>query len=391
MSEKLQSQDNQRMGGPELALARELLAVPSITPNDAGVQSILINRLSALGFSITKVQFQGRDNFYAEWGTSGPRVVFSGHTDVVEPGDEAAWRCPPFEPTVIEGKLYGRGAVDMKGAIACMVVATEEFFERVKGAAAIRVGFLIAGDEEHDFNYGTEKLLEELSERGIKLDHCIVGEPASQLRIGDEIKVGRRGSLTGKLKLLGTQGHAAHPHKADNPIHHAAPILNALLAEEWDCGNEYFIPSSFQITNIKAGTGSANVIPGVCELTFNLRYSSELTEAEIQRRVHSVLDGARCEYELEWIHGAKPFLTAPGKLRAVVETVLERLLGKRPVPSTSGGTSDARYIAARGIEVIELGLLNETIHRVDEHTEVVHLRELTNLYREILLEFNRLQ
>lgn len=370
---------------PTIQLTQQLIACPSVTPYDAGCQHILAQRLEAIGFVVQHLRFGEVDNFWAVHGNSGPLLAFVGHTDVVPPGPLAQWSSPPFQPEIREGYLYGRGAADMKGSIAAMLIACERFIAanpQHKG----RIAFLITSDEEGPSVDGTVKVVEWLQQQGETIDWCIVGEPSSEEKLGDIIKNGRRGTLSGILKVYGIQGHIAYPHKADNPIHKALPALAELIASVWDNGNEYFEPTRLQISNIHAGTGAGNVIPGELELMFNFRYSSALTAKELQTRVHALLDSYGLRYDLQWRHSGKPFLTATGNLLNACSHSLQSLLGITPKLSTHGGTSDGRFVAEMGAEIIELGPNNATIHKIDECVSVRELEQLTEVYERILQE-----
>ena len=366
-----------------LALSCELISRPSVTPEDAGCQQLMMERLSAIGFHCTALRFGDVENFWAERGDSGPILVFAGHTDVVPTGPLDQWRSPPFEPTVIDGVLYGRGAADMKGSLAAMLVACEEFVAAHPDHNG-RIGFLITSDEEGEAINGTVRVIQYLQEQGKPIDWCLVGEPSSTAALGDVIKNGRRGSLGAVLTVRGTQGHIAYPHLADNPIHRALPALHALTAEVWDQGNEFFPPTSFQISNIHAGTGAENVIPGEMQLLFNLRYSTQLDRQAISRRVLAVLDSHHLDYELEWRSSGEPFLTPAGELVAAARAAIREIAGIETELSTSGGTSDGRFIAPTGAQVLELGPLNATIHQVNECVAVDDLDLLSAMYCRIL-------
>ncbi|WED21129.1 succinyl-diaminopimelate desuccinylase [Vibrio sp. JC009] len=364
---------------PVLALAKDLISRQSITPEDAGCQDVMIERLKALGFEIEVMVFEDTTNFWARRGTEAPLFAFAGHTDVVPAGSLDQWHTPPFEPTVIDGHLHGRGAADMKGSLACMVVAVERFIASNpdhKGS----IGFLITSDEEGPFINGTVRVVETLMERGENIDMCIVGEPSSTNETGDVIKNGRRGSITGDIKVKGTQGHVAYPHLANNPVHQALPALAELATTKWDDGNEFFPPTSFQIPNIHAGTGASNVIPGELNVQFNMRFSTELCNDEIVRRVHSTLDSYGLDYELDWTFNGDPFLTDHGELLDAVVEAVEEINHKKPELLTTGGTSDGRFIARMGGQVIELGPLNATIHKVNECVNIADLEKLTDMY-----------
>jgi len=366
-----------------LALACELIRRPSVTPEDAGCQALMIEQLDAMGFSCTPLRFGDVDNFWAERGSSGPILVFAGHTDVVPTGPEEQWHNPPFEPTLVDGALYGRGAADMKGSLAAMLVACEEFIAEHPDHPG-RIGFLITSDEEGIAINGTVKVMEYLQQQGKTIDWCLVGEPSSSNRLGDVIKNGRRGSLGAKLTVRGIQGHIAYPHLADNPIHRSLGALKALTEELWDEGNEFFPPTSMQISNIGGGTGATNVIPGTLELQFNFRFSTEVTEAELRERTKAILDAHALEYELEWALSGQPFLTASGEL---VEATLASIVaetGQEAELSTAGGTSDGRFIAPAGVQVVELGPINATIHKLNEVVLADDLPRLAAIYRGII-------
>ncbi|CCN69160.1 succinyl-diaminopimelate desuccinylase [Vibrio nigripulchritudo] len=370
---------------PVLALAKDLISRPSVTPLDEGCQKVMIERLKALGFEIEVMVFEDTTNFWARRGTEAPLFAFAGHTDVVPAGPLEQWHTPPFEPTVIDGHLHGRGAADMKGSLACMVVAVERFVTENpdhKGSIA----FLITSDEEGPFINGTTRVVDTLVERNEMIDMCIVGEPSSTHNVGDVVKNGRRGSITGDLVVKGTQGHVAYPHLANNPVHQALPALAELAATKWDDGNDYFPPTSFQIPNLQSGTGASNVIPGEFNVQFNFRFSTELTDEDIKRRVHSTLDSYGLDYDLEWTLSGHPFLTDAGALKDAIVTAVEKVNHKKPELLTTGGTSDGRFIARMGAQVIELGPVNATIHKVNECVSVADLELLTNMYQVTLEE-----
>lgn len=370
---------------PVLALAKDLISRPSVTPLDEGCQELMINRLKALGFEIEIMVFEDTTNFWARRGSEAPLFAFAGHTDVVPAGPLEQWHTPPFEPTVIDGHLHGRGAADMKGSLACMVVAVERFIAENpdhKGSIA----FLITSDEEGPFINGTTRVVDTLVERNEIIDMCIVGEPSSTLHVGDVVKNGRRGSITGDLVVKGTQGHVAYPHLANNPVHRALPALAELASTKWDEGNEYFPPTSFQIPNLHSGTGASNVIPGEFNVQFNFRFSTELTDEEIKRRVHSTLDSYGLDYDLNWTLSGHPFLTDTGELKEAIVRAVERVNHKKPELLTTGGTSDGRFIATMGAQVIELGPVNATIHKVNECVSVADLELLTDMYEATLEE-----
>ena len=368
---------------PVLDLACDLLARPSVTPEDAGCQQMMADYLARLGFTIEPMVFHDTTNLWARRGTEGPLFCFAGHTDVVPPGPLEKWTFPPFEPTLHEGMLYGRGAADMKGSLAAMLVAVERFVTahpEHKGSIA----FLITSDEEGPFINGTPKVIETLEARNEKIDWCLVGEPSSTKTVGDMVKNGRRGSITGDLIVKGIQGHVAYPHLGRNPIHQAAPALAELTSTVWDEGNVFFPPTSFQIPNISAGTGASNVIPGELQVQFNFRFSTELTDELIKERVHAILDKHGLEYELTWTLSGHPFLTASGDLVEATIAAIEEVTGLQTELSTSGGTSDGRFIARTGAQVIELGPINATIHKLNECVKVEDLERLTDMYALIL-------
>ncbi|MCG3862445.1 MULTISPECIES: succinyl-diaminopimelate desuccinylase [unclassified Photobacterium] len=368
---------------PVIALAKDLMSRPSVTPEDAGCQDVMIARLEQLGFTIETMVFEDTTNLWARRGTQAPLFVFAGHTDVVPSGPVEQWHTPPFEPTIIDGYLHGRGAADMKGSLACMIVAIERFIAENpdhKGSIAL----LITSDEEGPFINGTTRVVDTLEARNEKIDMCIVGEPSSTHHVGDVVKNGRRGSITGDLTVKGIQGHVAYPHLANNPIHKALPALAELAATTWDNGNAYFPPTSFQIPNVAAGTGASNVIPGEFEVQFNFRFSTELTDVEIKRRVHSVLDAHGLDYDLKWTLSGHPFLTDKGTLVEAVVGAIEEVNHQQPELLTTGGTSDGRFIARTGAQVVELGPVNATIHKVNECVKVADLEKLTDMYQKVL-------
>jgi len=366
-----------------LALACELIRHPSVTPEDAGCQQRMMDRLQAIGFDCTPLRFGEVDNFWAERGASGPILVFAGHTDVVPTGPQEQWRSPPFEPTLLDGVLYGRGSADMKGSLAAMVVACEEFVARHPDHPG-RLGFLITSDEEGVAIDGTVKVVEYLQQQDKPIDWCLVGEPSSSARLGDVIKNGRRGSLGAVLTVRGVQGHIAYPQLADNPIHRALPALQALTAETWDDGNEFFPPTSLQISNINGGTGATNVIPGSLQVQFNFRFSTEVTDRILRQRTEAILDAHGLDYELQWSLSGQPFLTASGELVAAAVASIEAHTGQAPELSTAGGTSDGRFIAPTGAQVVELGPINESIHKVNENVLAADLPRLAAIYRGII-------
>ena len=368
---------------PVLTLARDLISRPSVTPEDAGCQQMMADYLSRLGFSIEPMVFNDTTNLWARRGSEGPLFCFAGHTDVVPPGPLDKWDSPPFEPTIRDGLLYGRGAADMKGSLAAMLVAVERFVTAHPDHQG-SIAFLITSDEEGPFINGTPKVVETLEARNEKITWCLVGEPSSTRLLGDVVKNGRRGSITGDLLVKGIQGHVAYPHLGRNPIHQAAPALAELASTIWDQGNDFFPPTSFQIPNISAGTGASNVIPGELQVQFNFRFSTELTAEQIKERVRAILDRHGLEYDLTWTLSGHPFLTSTGDLVEATVAAIEEVQGFRPELSTSGGTSDGRFIAPTGAQVIELGPLNATIHKLNECVKVADLDTLADVYTAIL-------
>ncbi len=366
-----------------LDLAMELIACPSVTPKDAGCQGIMIARLEKLGFEIEHLRFGEVDNFWARHGEKAPLLAFAGHTDVVPTGPLEQWDSDPFKPEIRDGYLYGRGTADMKGSLAAMITACERFLAHHadhKGSIA----FLITSDEEGPSVDGTRKVIKTLVDRDECIDWCLVGEPSSSDQVGDVVKNGRRGSLGGKLLIHGTQGHIAYPHLASNPIHLFAPAMAELCAFQWDEGNEFFPPTSFQISNIKSGTGADNVIPGDLEALFNFRYSTETTEAQLKETVESILDRHQLNYEVTWKLSGLPFLTQPGTLVNAMRQAIQESTGLITRLSTDGGTSDGRFIAPTGAQVAELGPVNATIHKLNECVRVDDLEQLSLIYERIL-------
>ncbi len=366
-----------------LSLAKEFIRRPSVTPEDAGCQQLMIERLEKLGFVIEPMIFDDTTNLWARRGTEAPLFVFAGHTDVVPAGNLDQWNTPPFEPTEKDGHLFGRGAADMKGSLAAMLVAVENFITQHpnhKGS----LGFLITSDEEGPFINGTTRVVDTLMARNEHINMCIVGEPSSTNIIGDVIKNGRRGSITGELSVKGIQGHVAYPHLAQNPIHQALPALAEIAAIEWDQGNDYFPPTSFQIANFFSGTGASNVIPGECKVQFNLRFSTEITDDLIKARIHDVLNRHDLNYDLYWILSGQPFLTQGGELLTASVNAIKAITGNSPELLTSGGTSDGRFIAKMGGQVIELGPVNATIHKVNECVKIADLEKLAVIYQKTL-------
>ncbi|WP_313086516.1 succinyl-diaminopimelate desuccinylase [Pseudomonas sp.] len=370
---------------PTLELACELINRPSVTPLDEGCQQLMSERLAACGFAIEPMHIEDVENFWAIRGNEGPVLCFAGHTDVVPTGPLQAWQNPPFLARIDEhGMLHGRGAADMKGSLASMIIAVERFsadYPAHKG----QIAFLITSDEEGPAHHGTKAVVERLRERGQRLDWCIVGEPSSTKLVGDVVKNGRRGSLGGTLTVRGQQGHVAYPHLAKNPIHLAAPALAELAAEHWDDGNAFFPPTSFQISNLNSGTGATNVIPGTLEAVFNFRFSTESTVEGLQQRTAAILDKHGLDWHLDWALSGLPFLTEPGELLDGVAAAVRSVTGRETTASTSGGTSDGRFIATLGTQVVELGPVNATIHQVDEHILASDLDLLTEIYYQTLV------
>jgi succinyl-diaminopimelate desuccinylase len=368
-----------------LALAKALIARRSVTPEDAGCQELMGERLAALDFNLETMVFEDTTNLWARRGQQTPVFCFAGHTDVVPSEPEQHWQTPPFEPTIVGEYLHGRGAADMKGSLAAMIVATESFVRNHpdhKGSIA----FLITSDEEGPFINGTTRVIDTLEARDEKIDYCIVGEPSSTEKVGDVVRHGRRGSLTGDLCVYGIQGHVAYPHLAENPVHTVSPALAELSQTHWDEGNADFPPTSFQISNIHAGTGAGNIIPGHCEVCFNFRYSTECTAEHLTQSVTEVLDKHGLKYDIQWTYNGSPFLTNHGELVDATRNVISRVNGSDAEFSTAGGTSDGRFIAPTGAQVIELGPVNATIHKVDECVRIKDLEILVTLYEQILEE-----
>ncbi|MCX2756831.1 succinyl-diaminopimelate desuccinylase [Vibrio sp. Sgm 22] len=369
---------------PTLALAKDLISRQSVTPEDAGCQELMINRLKALGFEIEVMVFEDTTNFWARRGTEAPLFAFAGHTDVVPAGPIEQWNTKPFEPTIVDGFLHGRGAADMKGSLASMIVAVEQFIAEHPDHTG-SIGFLITSDEEGPFINGTVRVVETLMARGENIDMCIVGEPSSTEFVGDVVKNGRRGSITGDLTIKGTQGHVAYPHLANNPVHSSLLAINELATTEWDKGNNYFPPTSFQIPNVSAGTGASNVIPGEFNVQFNLRFSTELSNDIIVERITTTLDKYDFEYDLKWTFNGDPFLTDAGSLLDAIVDAVGHVNDVKPALLTTGGTSDGRFIARMGGQVVELGPVNATIHKVNECVKVADLEKLTDMYERTLV------
>lgn len=366
-----------------LDLAKNLISRPSLTPEDSGCQAHIAERLSKIGFEIEHMRFGETDNLWARRGTEGPLFAFAGHTDVVPTGPEDNWKFPPFEPTIDNGILYGRGTADMKSSIACMLTACERFIKQNPSHNG-SIAFLITSDEEGPAHDGTVKVIETLEARNEKINWCLVGEPSSTSQVCDVIKNGRRGSLGCTLKVKGKQGHVAYPHLAKNPIHEFAPVLKILTETEWDQGNEFFPATSFQVSNIHSGTGVTNVIPGECEIIFNFRFSTAITDSQIRQRVEALLNEHKVEYEIDWALSGQAFLTEPGDLVNASVKAIKDVCKINTELSTSGGTSDGRFIAPTGAQVVELGPLNATIHQINECVAAADLDTLSDVYEKIL-------
>ncbi len=364
-------------------LAAELIRRHSITPEDAGCQRLLAQRLEAAGFTTESMRFGDVDNLWARHGTGAPLIVFAGHTDVVPTGPEERWSHPPFAGDIEDGMLYGRGAADMKGSVAAMAIAAERF-ARAHPDHPGSIALLITSDEEGPAVDGTRRVVETLAAREETIDYCLVGEPSSVERFGDTVKIGRRGSLTGYLTVHGIQGHVAYPQRGRNPVHELTPAQAELVRTVWDKGNRHFPPTSFQISNVHAGTGADNVVPGHADMVFNFRYSTESTAEGLSHRVTQILDRHGLEYEIQWRTGGNPFLTQPGALTEAVSSAVEAVVGYRPELATTGGTSDARYIAPMGTPVVELGPLNATIHQIDERIAVADLAHMAAASQQLL-------
>ena len=371
------------MNSATFKLACELIARPSVTPDDAGCQDMLIERLSAIGFDCETLAFGDVTNLWARRGKAAPLLAFAGHTDVVPTGPLDKWLSNPFKPEVRDGVLYGRGAADMKSSIAAFVTACERFVEKHADHQG-SIALLITSDEEGIAINGTVKVMETLEARAEKIDWALIGEPSSHTHVGDVVKNGRRGSIGAKLVINGVQGHVAYPHKVDNPIHRAMPALHELARHEWDQGNQFFPPTSLQISNINAGTGAHNVVPGHAEVLFNLRYSTEIDAQHIIETTRAILDKHELDYHIDWSVSGYPFLTPAGELVEAAQLAIEQHTGKRPSLETTGGTSDGRFIAPTGAQVLELGPVNESIHKLNEHVDVAELDQLSDIYQSIL-------
>lgn len=366
-----------------LELTKQLIAKESVTPDDAKCQPVISQYLKTAGFEAEVMQFEDVSNLWLRRGTKAPLLAFAGHTDVVPTGPKDEWDSPPFTPTIRDGKLFGRGAADMKSSIAAMVVACKNFVQsnpNHKGSIAL----LLTSDEEGPAVNGTVKVLDTLLSRNENIDMCLIGEPSSDHTLGDTLKVGRRGSISGSLNVKGVQGHVAYPHLARNPVHEFAPALLELTKLEWDGGNEHFPATTFQISNINAGTGASNVIPGNKQVNFNLRFSTEITAEEIKSKILNILDKHNLDYEIEWHLSGNPYYSEPGELTHACEQAIQETLNIKPEHSTSGGTSDGRFIAPTGTQVVELGPVNKSIHKVNEHIEMEALDQLTTIYYKVL-------
>ncbi len=366
-----------------LTLLKQLIQCPSLTPNDADCQKILIQRLKTAGFQCESLPFGNVQNFWAWHGSSSPTIVFAGHTDVVPPGDEKAWRTPPFTPTERDGYLYGRGSADMKSGLSAMVIAAENFIKQNphhKGT----IGFIVTSDEEGPATHGTKKVVDHLQKKKISLNYCVVGESTSNETLGDAIKIGRRGSMYGELTVLGKQGHIAYPHLADNPIHRCFQALDALAKTTWDQGNEHFTPTSFQIYNIHSDAGAQNVIPGILTTQFNFRYAPIHTTEQLQQKCEAILKQHKLDYQLKWCVSSQPYYSGNGKLANACQQAIQEICGITAEPNTYGGTSDGRFLAHTGCEVVELGPVNKSAHHVNENTKIADLEKLATVYQRIL-------
>ena len=366
-----------------LELTLELMRRASVSPEDQGCLDVIGERLAAIGFDNERLPFGPVDNLWSRRGRAAPVLCFAGHTDIVPAGPRENWASDPFVPQIRDGRLYGRGAADMKSGLAAMVVATERFIARNADHRGT-LAFLLTSDEEGPSIDGTRRVIETLQSRNEHIDWCVIGEPSSHEVLGDTIKVGRRGSLSGRLTIHGTQGHVAYPQLADNPVHRFAPALAELADTRWDAGNEFFQPTGFQVSNITAGTGAPNVIPGELKLRFNLRFSTVQTVETLQRAVIAILDRHGLDYTLEWFISGQPFLTAPGALTDLVLLAVREVTGRTPAASTTGGTSDGRFIAPTGTQVVEVGVVNATIHKVDEHVNVADIDVLVRIYERVM-------
>ena len=368
---------------PEIALLAALVSRPSVTPDDAGCQALLAERLASSGFHCESMRFGEVDNLWARRGDGGPVFCFAGHTDVVPPGNLGDWNTDPFTPEIIDGVMYGRGSADMKSGLAAMIVGVESFLDAHADHSG-SIAFLVTSDEEGRARDGTLRVVETLQARGEQIDWCVLGEPSSESRLGDVVRVGRRGSLSGELRVKGVQGHVAYPRLADNPIARFAPVLAQLVATEWDSGNDFFPPTSFQVVEVRAGAGAPNVTPGELFARFNFRYSTVWDHEGLRVRMREMLDAHDLDYDLEWHLSGEPFLTAEGKLTRAVSDAVADIAGSRPELSTGGGTSDGRFIAPAGADVVELGPVNASIHKVNECVNLEDVCKLSQVYERIL-------
>ncbi len=375
--------DSPLSSDPSLALTQDLLRKPSVSPEDQGCLALIGERLEKLGFRLDRMPFGPVENLWARHGEAHPVLCFAGHTDVVPTGPREEWQTDPFEPVIRDGVLYGRGAADMKSGLAAMVTAAERFIAQHpehRGTLA----FLLTSDEEGPSVDGTRRVMDVLEARKEKIDWCVVGEPTSTDALGDTVKIGRRGSLSGKLTVHGVQGHVAYPHLADNPVHAAAPALAELATRVWDSGNQFFQPTTFQISNISAGTGAPNVIPGELKVRFNIRFSTEQTVERLQQTITDILNRHRVNYSLDWFVSGLPFFTPPGELSTAVTQAVREHAGRTPELSTTGGTSDGRFIAPTGAQVVELGVINASIHKVNENVKVADIAVLSKMYERVM-------
>lgn len=382
------SHPSEAPGDTAIDLLSALIRKPSVTPDDAGCQDLLATRLARLGFACESMPFGQVSNLWARKGTAAPLLCFAGHTDVVPPGSESDWETNPFEPVLIDGYLHGRGTADMKGGLVAMLLAVEEFLAAETGHKG-SIAFLITSDEEGPAVDGTRKVLETLTARGESIDYCLVGEPSSKNRLGDVVRIGRRGSLSGRLEVRGIQGHVAYPEHADNPIHRFAPVLNALHDMTWDDGNANFPPTSMQMVEVRAGLGAANVTPPSLFAEFNFRYSNEWNHESLQARVEQLLESYELDFTLEWILSGEPYLTQPGILIDAVVAAVSEKTGQAPELSTGGGTSDGRFISPTGAEVVELGLVNATVHKANERVLAGDIGKLAGIYTKLMEQLLR--
>ncbi len=382
------SHPSEAPGDTAIDLLSALIRKPSVTPDDAGCQDLLATRLARLGFACESMPFGQVSNLWARKGTAAPLLCFAGHTDVVPPGSESDWETNPFEPVMIDGYLHGRGTADMKGGLVAMLLAVEEFLAAETGHKG-SIAFLITSDEEGPAVDGTRKVLETLTARGESIDYCLVGEPSSRNRLGDVVRIGRRGSLSGRLEVRGIQGHVAYPEHADNPIHRFAPVLNALHDMTWDDGNANFPPTSMQMVEVRAGLGAANVTPPSLFAEFNFRYSNEWNHESLQARVERLLESYELDFTLEWMLSGEPYLTQPGTLIDAVVAAVSEKTGQAPELSTGGGTSDGRFISPTGAEVVELGLVNATVHKANERVLADDIGKLAGIYTKLMEQLLR--